>query len=239
MIRLEGKRQIHFLDPPSSVGGSEKKGKRISLIFHKRVHPENSDVHIIARFHVFEILAIFRGQNPVLCLDDEIAAIEEQYASEGPRGAEPRFWEDVNEGDTVGPIVKGPLTVTDANVMTGKLVPDFFPRIFGLRHDETLDREAVRKAFKALVAELITGDYDSAKSLATISTISFIVGGALMFGQWVIQSGMPQQIVRLVVGLQLTPLLGREPQLGQLLRLPLELRALGRPIVVGVSPPVP
>lgn len=45
--------------------------------------------------------------------DDEIAAIEEQYATEGPRGAEPRFWEDVEEGDTVGPIVKGPLTVTD------------------------------------------------------------------------------------------------------------------------------
>ena len=29
------------------------------------------------------------------------------------RGAEPRFWEDVAEGDEVGPMVKGPLTVTD------------------------------------------------------------------------------------------------------------------------------
>ena len=29
------------------------------------------------------------------------------------RGDEPRFWEDVDEGDTVGPMVKGPLTVTD------------------------------------------------------------------------------------------------------------------------------
>ena len=44
----------------------------------------------------------------------------------------------------------GPLTVTDANVMTGKLVPDYFPHIFGPGHDETLDREAVRKGFKAL-----------------------------------------------------------------------------------------
>ena len=30
-----------------------------------------------------------------------------------PRGAEPRWWEDVAEGDEVGPMVKGPLTVTD------------------------------------------------------------------------------------------------------------------------------
>ena len=31
----------------------------------------------------------------------------------GPRGAETRWWEDVAEGDAVGPMVKGPLTVTD------------------------------------------------------------------------------------------------------------------------------
>jgi hypothetical protein len=45
--------------------------------------------------------------------DDEIAAIEEQYASERPRGAETRWWEDVSVGDEIGPMVKGPLTVTD------------------------------------------------------------------------------------------------------------------------------
>jgi len=45
--------------------------------------------------------------------DDEITAIEDQYAAEGPRGAEPRWWEDVAEGDQLGPMVKGPLTVTD------------------------------------------------------------------------------------------------------------------------------
>jgi len=45
--------------------------------------------------------------------DEQIAEIEAQYASERHRGAEPRWWEDVAEGDTVGPMVKGPLTVTD------------------------------------------------------------------------------------------------------------------------------
>jgi len=44
---------------------------------------------------------------------EDIAAIDEQYASEGPRGGEPRYWEDVDEGDELRPLVKGPLTVTD------------------------------------------------------------------------------------------------------------------------------
>ncbi len=45
--------------------------------------------------------------------DAEIEAIEAEYAAATRRGDEPRFWEDVAEGDTVGPMVKGPLTVTD------------------------------------------------------------------------------------------------------------------------------
>jgi hypothetical protein len=50
---------------------------------------------------------------PARYSDDEIAAIEDEYAAESPRGALPRWWEDVSEGDVVGPLVKGPLTVTD------------------------------------------------------------------------------------------------------------------------------
>src|SRR6266508_2983853 len=38
----------------------------------------------------------------------------------------------------------GPLAVTDANVMVGKLIPDFFPKIFGPRQDQPLDAEAAR-----------------------------------------------------------------------------------------------
>lgn len=44
---------------------------------------------------------------------EELEAIDAQYQAEKPRGAEPRYWEDVNEGDEIGPLVKGPLTVTD------------------------------------------------------------------------------------------------------------------------------
>ena len=38
----------------------------------------------------------------------------------------------------------GPLAVTDANVMVGKLIPDFFPKIFGPEQDQPLDADAVR-----------------------------------------------------------------------------------------------
>ena len=44
---------------------------------------------------------------------EAIEAIDALYASESIRGATPRYFEDVEEGDVLGPIVKGPLTVTD------------------------------------------------------------------------------------------------------------------------------
>ncbi len=47
--------------------------------------------------------------------DDEIARIDAAYADEPARrrGTAPRWWEDVNVGDEIGPLVKGPLRVTD------------------------------------------------------------------------------------------------------------------------------
>ncbi|MEM1047976.1 MAG: hydantoinase B/oxoprolinase family protein [Pseudomonadota bacterium] len=45
----------------------------------------------------------------------------------------------------------GPLAVTDANVMVGKLLPDRFPKIFGPHQNQELDRDAVVAAFDALV----------------------------------------------------------------------------------------
>src|SRR5262249_1558498 len=48
----------------------------------------------------------------------------------------------------------GPLAVTDANVMVGKLIPDYFPKIFGPGQNEPLDRAAVEDAFAALAGEV-------------------------------------------------------------------------------------
>ncbi|MEI7804575.1 MAG: hydantoinase B/oxoprolinase family protein [Hyphomicrobiales bacterium] len=48
----------------------------------------------------------------------------------------------------------GPLAVTDANVMAGKLIPDFFPKIFGPSQNLALDAGAVREAFGKLAGEV-------------------------------------------------------------------------------------
>ncbi|MFC3691875.1 hydantoinase B/oxoprolinase family protein [Chenggangzhangella methanolivorans] len=58
----------------------------------------------------------------------------------------------------------GPLTVTDANVMLGKLAPDLFPKIFGPGRDQPLDAAVVREKFGALAAEI--GDGRSAEQAA-------------------------------------------------------------------------
>lgn len=44
----------------------------------------------------------------------------------------------------------GPATVTDANLFLGRLLPDFFPKIFGKNEDEGLDQEASKKLFEEL-----------------------------------------------------------------------------------------
>ena len=48
----------------------------------------------------------------------------------------------------------GPLAVTDANVMTGKLRPDFFPAIFGPDADRPLDADATRARFEEMAKEV-------------------------------------------------------------------------------------
>jgi 5-oxoprolinase (ATP-hydrolysing) len=51
----------------------------------------------------------------------------------------------------------GPLALTDANVMVGKLIPEFFPKIFGPQQNLPLDATAVRAAFNALAREIGDG----------------------------------------------------------------------------------
>jgi 5-oxoprolinase (ATP-hydrolysing) len=48
----------------------------------------------------------------------------------------------------------GPLTVTDANVMLGKVQPAHFPHVFGPAADQPLDRDAVVRGFTALAAAI-------------------------------------------------------------------------------------
>jgi len=54
----------------------------------------------------------------------------------------------------------GPLCVTDANVMVGKIRSEFFPRVFGANGDQPLDEAIVHEKFAVLAAEIEreTGD---------------------------------------------------------------------------------
>jgi len=48
----------------------------------------------------------------------------------------------------------GPLTITDCNVLLGRVRPEFFPAIFGPNGDQPLDGDVVVKKFAALCAEI-------------------------------------------------------------------------------------
>ncbi|MCW5696732.1 MAG: hydantoinase B/oxoprolinase family protein [Bauldia sp.] len=58
----------------------------------------------------------------------------------------------------------GPLTVTDANLMVGKLMPEHFPAVFGPGRDQPLDRAVVADGFARLAAEI--GDGRSPEAVA-------------------------------------------------------------------------
>ena len=58
----------------------------------------------------------------------------------------------------------GPLTVTDCNVLLGKLNPDHFPHVFGPNADQPLDQDTVRQKFAALATKI--GDGKTPEALA-------------------------------------------------------------------------
>ncbi len=106
---------VGVLDKPSEFAGRsvhewtgevfrDEEGTVLSGQYRLMIRTERSKARERKKYDVVEI----RPYD-----DAAIEAIEAQYDTEGPRGARPRWFEDVGEGDPVGPMVKGPLTVTD------------------------------------------------------------------------------------------------------------------------------
>ena len=62
----------------------------------------------------------------------------------------------------------GPLAVTDANVMLGRIQPDFFPHVFGPQADQPLDHAVVQREFRRLADEIAaaTGKRKTAEDVA-------------------------------------------------------------------------
>ena len=63
----------------------------------------------------------------------------------------------------------GPLAVTDANVMLGKVQPRYFPKVFGASAAESLDDEVVREKFDALAARTGRAAEDVAEGFINIA----------------------------------------------------------------------
>ncbi|MBX9668456.1 MAG: hydantoinase B/oxoprolinase family protein [Candidatus Obscuribacterales bacterium] len=52
----------------------------------------------------------------------------------------------------------GPLTITDVNLLLGRLQPDYFPKVFGPNNDEGLDVEVVQEKFTTLTKAIATAN---------------------------------------------------------------------------------
>lgn len=75
-------------------------------------------------------------------------------------------------GATPGPACYrrgGPLTVTDCNVMLGKLHAHHFPAVFGPNADQPLDTEVVASKFQALAKQIATETGDAEMSVEQIA----------------------------------------------------------------------
>ncbi|XP_071530389.1 5-oxoprolinase isoform X1 [Panulirus ornatus] len=60
----------------------------------------------------------------------------------------------------------GPLALTDANVALGRLLPQFFPKIFGPKENEPLDKESTMTAFKQITDQVNSCDSNADKNLS-------------------------------------------------------------------------
>jgi 5-oxoprolinase (ATP-hydrolysing) len=69
----------------------------------------------------------------------------------------------------------GPLTITDANVVLGRIQPQFFPQVFGPRGDQALDRDPAQQGFAEL-AEHMKGAGPMSGEEAAAGALKIAVG---------------------------------------------------------------
>lgn len=80
-------------------------GELVSTFICSRMRFERTEMQKRASTRTIEI--------PHPWTDEQLNAIEEDILAEKPRGATPRYWDDVNVGDEIDVITKGPLGLTD------------------------------------------------------------------------------------------------------------------------------
>lgn len=66
----------------------------------------------------------------------------------------------------------GPLTVTDANLVLGRLQAEYFPKIFGAAADQSLDYVGAKKAFESLLVEVNSDLRDRGAPLKSVEELA-------------------------------------------------------------------
>ena len=112
--------------------GSRFAGLRITQTMDGKFVNQHGEVVAESRDHVLRFTRQggsgrdkYADLEPASYTPEEIAAIDADIEKEERRGAEPRYWEDVDEGTEIPWVVKGPLTVTDC--IAYKIGWGFFP----------------------------------------------------------------------------------------------------------------
>jgi len=97
-------------------------------------------------------------------------------------------------GSDPGPVCyrkNGPLTVTDCNIILGKLQPEFFPKLFGPNADQSLDSELVHRKFTELAKEVSEKEVSSESSARTPEQVAEVFLSVQYFTNWIRKSSIP------------------------------------------------
>ncbi len=118
---VEGDQLFSFGGTESAVEKHSEFAERSLLVTYASVKVnQRAEIVAISRtlaIHTERKTAREKGKysaiEPATYTDEDLARLDAVYAAEQPRGAEPRWWEDVRVGDELTPMAKGPLTTTD------------------------------------------------------------------------------------------------------------------------------
>ena len=98
-------------------------GRSIQQVYHVDFHNHHGDLVAAADSWCFRTdrdlareegtkYSALKAKPPKRYTDEELADVYRLYASEEVRGAVPRHWNDVQEGERLPTMAKGPMTVT-------------------------------------------------------------------------------------------------------------------------------
>ncbi|HIA00774.1 MAG TPA: hypothetical protein EYN66_02490, partial [Myxococcales bacterium] len=127
------------------MGGTSTDVAHSSGTLERRLENEIAGTHLYAP--MLDIHTVAAGGGSILSFQDNRYQV-------GPESA----------GALPGPAcygLGGPLTVTDANLFLGKLLPQYFPRVFGQSGDQCIDPKVVEQQFTALCDKLRPSNSDA------------------------------------------------------------------------------